>query len=57
MVAASRTGGRMFLAIAARLLVTALAVLATTIFSYLLLHPDSTGSQSTPPASVAPPHP
>lgn len=52
MTTVPRTGGRLFLAIAGRLFFATLATLATVVFSYLLLHPNSSQG-STPQA----PHP
>ncbi|MEU7143117.1 hypothetical protein ABZ942_26970 [Nocardia sp. NPDC046473] len=51
MTTVSRSGRRMLLAIATRLFFAALATMATVLFSYLLLHPNS--NAQTPQA----PHP
>ncbi|PXX66382.1 hypothetical protein DFR70_103130 [Nocardia tenerifensis] len=60
MTTVSRPGRRLLLAIAGRLLLAALATLATVVFSYLLLHPDShadTPRAPHPPISTISPRP
>lgn len=53
MVATSRKGRRMLLAIAARLLAAAFAAAITAVFGYLLLHQDSPEHRNTTPPSLS----
>ncbi|MEU7218158.1 hypothetical protein [Nocardia iowensis] len=60
MTTVSRSGRRLLLAIASRLFFAALATLATVLFSYLLLHPNSdagTPQQPQPPITSVSPRP
>ncbi|MEU7768760.1 hypothetical protein AB0B25_27135 [Nocardia sp. NPDC049190] len=60
MTAVTRSGGRLLIAIAMRLLTAVTATLATVVFSYLLLHQNSlTGRPTTPggPLSTVSSHP
>ncbi|MFI6171870.1 hypothetical protein ACIBCN_34175 [Nocardia sp. NPDC051052] len=58
MTTVPRSGRRPLLAIASRLFFAALATMATVLFSYLLLHPNSNaetpGAPHPPISSVSP---